>query len=82
MSRTGKQKGLISKVVGMFTEENTEGFSKVVLDGMNAELKEALKEFEFGTQEYYKEEKRASEEILKKYDAQLCEVIDFFFTKN
>ena len=63
----------------MFTEENTEGFSKVILDAMNAELREALKGFEFGTQEYYEEEKRASEAILKKYDSQLCGVIDFFF---
>ena len=63
----------------MFDELNTNGYSKVVLDQMNAELEEALKRLEFGTPEYYEEEKKASEEILKKYDAQLCEVIDYFF---
>ena len=63
----------------MFTQDNTEGYSKAVLIAMNAELKEALEGFEFETQGYYEEEKRASEEILKKYDAKLCEVIDFFF---
>jgi hypothetical protein len=63
----------------MFTEDNTEVFSKVVLDAMNAELEEALKNLEYGTGAYYEEEKRASEEILKKYDADLCAVIDYFF---
>jgi hypothetical protein len=63
----------------MFTDENTEGYSKAALEIMNAELKNALEGLELGTQGYYEEEKRASEEILKKYDAELCAVVNFFF---
>lgn len=63
----------------MFTDENTEGYSETTLKVMNAELEEALKGLEYGTPEYYEEEKRASEVILKKYDAELCSVVDFFF---
>ena len=63
----------------MFTDENTEGYSKIALKLMNDELNQALKGVEYETQEYYEEEKRASEEILKKYDDELCKVIDFFF---
>jgi hypothetical protein len=63
----------------MFTDENTSGYSKLCLQLMNAELVDAIKEIEPYTDAYYEEEKRASEEILKKWDNQLCEVVDFFF---
>jgi hypothetical protein len=63
----------------MFTDENTKGYSETCLKYMNQELEEALKDFEYGTPKYWEEEKRASEEILKKWDEKMCEVADFFF---
>ena len=51
----------------MFTDDNTEGFSNDEIESMNEELKRELEGFEPYTTEYYEEEKRASEAILKKY---------------
>jgi len=66
----------------MFDEFNTEGYSKLCLKQMNIELEEALEGFEYGTDAYYEEEKRASEDILKKWDAEMCAVVDFFFKEE
>jgi putative transposon-encoded protein len=52
----------------MFTEDNTEGFTKEQLDVMNEALTEALKGFEYGTPGYFEEEKRESELITKKME--------------
>jgi hypothetical protein len=51
----------------MFTDDNTEGFSKEELEKMNAELEEELAGLEPYTPEYNEREKYASERILKKY---------------
>lgn len=51
----------------MFTDDNTEGFTKEQLEQMNEELKAELEGLEPYTPEYREKEKYASERILKKW---------------
>ena len=51
----------------MFTDDNTEGFSKEELAQMNAELEALMSDVDPDSLDYFEIEKRNSEFILKKY---------------
>lgn len=51
----------------MFTMENTEGFSQKVLDRMNAEVKEKMKNIDSKSKEYKTKLAEVEDEIFDNY---------------
>lgn len=51
----------------MFSDDNTEGFSKSELDEMNAELFRRISSTEYNGMPEYEREKTISEEILRRF---------------